>query len=1326
MNPSLYPWQDPEVKDLSQRIDTSTDKVVSTDELKKFLDTKDIVPDTNKLLQVLSSKESELRKISWLESAVKSLTESVISRDLLKIPFDKMTFTDTQKAAILLHEWLYWGKSLWGEKSVSPETTKVDNKDKNIENSKKTELTQNIWDKYTLKRIISNVSGLPSTYTANLDEIKLSDDKKSATLDLYMVEKWVLINKEVKDNKSNNDSQTTIKFERQSDGSRWLSSNKEDKDKTLIRLQDGSQIVRLPQSDGSVQDFKISLGNSLELKPHMPNQEYFNKIDWWKGIGAFGTGVKLSKMLPYVDKEHDSAYYIADLTFNNKSLWQQILFDQNGKPLNSKKYWVKTPWMPWQVYETTDSEKNFYVNKLQDTNTKPNDITKVTELKNYETKIIDTDIKSVDLDKSLLNAWYVVDHVPTESVYHIAQRDVNNGGKLDSKLTITQNELTKLSKWEILPIYLKDIWKYYNLKAIDGKIALQEDKTIEEKKNKISENLKKTLELWRKNWLWQERFARYGGLQSWPVISNVQYVGPKEDMYLDEKARKQDKLLFQAVLWLPNASQNLRIKTATILMEWNQLQGMPEDYKSSSDFVKSSQEVTIETNDILKTYIVGMKDWHIAFEEKYIVKSWATEKDKTKIEQEEKNAFKQFIESYHDIDGKKMFEWKSFTEIKNNKWEFIGYLVDTTKKWASQSYTSFDMKGNIISKLPIDAKTDDNKDLTKVKLDASYEVKNKNERVIGLTQEWDQAKELSEKIQSAPDKIKNFVKEGGFQWKAPIEYKTPWSQKVEGFIVDVIRSENVVSSEKWKNWKIINKEKPENVTYRVLFNIDGTVNTTKDVYKLDSNWNSTKVDIFRAKVIGEKLVIDKESKITSAESDLIQAKQRKELINSASQNGVVRFEKDKKVYELTKQQAEDYAYQRLQSDPLIKKQLDYKKKEEDITKKYAIKIKDPINKDDYKKDTPAYNAINNNPFYNKEQLNQFLDIQKEKELQDIKSEELSNEQKDLIQIKINEFIAIPDNFKDFEVKTLKEIKSNTTVSTVETKNTLPKTVVSPKQEIIIAGNNEKADIQSIVSGFKDTIRFDGNPTVKIINNIPTIIDVHPRDPNTGKVIVGEKPVSIKYENWAFESVDQNYTFVKDNSTNKQILVPVEKNTTLSNQVSTPSSSSEQPSTISNKKESNELPTFRWSKYINNPPALNFVTEQWQIADKNWFTKEQANQDRTSDFWQLIKFVREYSWDNIALKELQSSIINKNATDIIEKVQDWSLDHGCNCKDDNNTLKLNDNKLGINTYAALLCTLQKEWAPQWSIVDTQRQYFRKILTPTIVASIENKKSYENIA
>jgi hypothetical protein len=46
-----------------------------------------------------------------------------------------------------------------------------------------------------------------------------------------------------------------------------------------------------------------------------------------------------------------------------------------------------------------------------------------------------------------------------------------------------------------LPIYLKDVGKYYNLKSIDGKISLQEDKTIEDKKNKISENLKKTLEL---------------------------------------------------------------------------------------------------------------------------------------------------------------------------------------------------------------------------------------------------------------------------------------------------------------------------------------------------------------------------------------------------------------------------------------------------------------------------------------------------------------------------------------------------------------------------------------------------------------------------------------------------------------------------------------------------------------------------------------------------------------------------------------------------------------------------------------------------------------
>jgi len=43
------------------------------------------------------------------------------------------------------------------------------------------------------------------------------------------------------------------------------------------------------------------------------------------------------------------------------------------------------------------------------------------------------------------------------------------------------------------------------------------------------------------------------------------------------------------------------------------------------------------------------------------------------------------------------------------------------------------MKGNIISKIPSDAKTDDNKYLSKILLDSSYEVKNKNEKIVGLT-----------------------------------------------------------------------------------------------------------------------------------------------------------------------------------------------------------------------------------------------------------------------------------------------------------------------------------------------------------------------------------------------------------------------------------------------------------------------------------------------------------------------------------------------------------------------------------------------------------------
>jgi hypothetical protein len=96
-----------------------------------------------------------------------------------------------------------------------------------------------------------------------------------------------------------------------------------------------------------------------------------------------------------------------------------------------------------------------------------------------------------------------------------------------------------------------------------------------------------------------------------------------------------------------------------------------------------------------------------------------------------------------------------------------------------------------------------------------------------------------------------------------------------------------------------------------------------------------------------------------------------------------------------------------------------------------------------------------------------------------------------------------------------------------------------------------------------------------------------------------------------------------------------------------------------------------------------------------------------------------------LNELKWSIATKNAANIIEKVQDWSLDHWCNCKDDNNALKLNDNKLGINTYAALLCTLQKEGV-KWSVVNNQREQFKNLLSPSIIASIETKKSYENIA
>jgi hypothetical protein len=47
-----------------------------------------------------------------------------------------------------------------------------------------------------------------------------------------------------------------------------------------------------------------------------------------------------------------------------------------------------------------------------------------------------------------------------------------------------------------------------------------------------------------------------------------------------------------------------------------------------------------------------------------------------------------------------------------------------------------------------------------------------------------------------------------------------------------------------------------------------------------------------------------------------------------------------------------------------------------------------------------------------------------------------------------------------------------------------------------------------------------------------------------------------------------------------------------NQNNTSSTFPEKKVNTSESKESHEnLPNFKWSKYINNPPALNFVTQQ---------------------------------------------------------------------------------------------------------------------------------------
>jgi hypothetical protein len=47
-----------------------------------------------------------------------------------------------------------------------------------------------------------------------------------------------------------------------------------------MRLQDGTQVVRLPLSDGSVKDMKFSLNaTNLSFSDHIPDRSYLNGLN---------------------------------------------------------------------------------------------------------------------------------------------------------------------------------------------------------------------------------------------------------------------------------------------------------------------------------------------------------------------------------------------------------------------------------------------------------------------------------------------------------------------------------------------------------------------------------------------------------------------------------------------------------------------------------------------------------------------------------------------------------------------------------------------------------------------------------------------------------------------------------------------------------------------------------------------------------------------------------------------------------------------------------------------------------------------------------------
>lgn len=1068
MNPNLYPGGDPKTQELANRIDKNSNNKVDVQELQSFLEAQDVKPDQSDLLKILNSKENELRKIDGLEEAVSKLALKIISAEDLKKP---LPLSATQEAIVLVYEGLYGGKST--KKAASSQAvSETTPEDENgtwaidspvIENlgEKAPALTPEMRDRYTLKRSISNVSGLPQWYVANLDELLLSqvDNVTSAKLTLYMNEQGVLVSKEVKENENNNDNQTIIKFEKKPDNSWELAQEKdpETQDKAMIRLQDGTQIVRLPQNDNSVSDKRVSFVNGkLSLTDYMPSLAPKDALDEKLGNAALET------LLPMIDKNDKGAYYYARVaTRDGKFLWpksgntQIVLFDIYGTPIkgqviksvgdikdkkNIPGYFTTTD-NPQEKYATNSTE-SAYKEYIKDNSAK---IIKgvfdkviyddITEKEKWEAKLnLVIDKSSPELNNIL------VDYVAQEGKIHLGTLTENN--VFDSKLTLLKENLENGKE---LPIFLKtapDTGGYYIVKLNKETVTLSRDIEREKEISKLRSGYDNFLERTAGR-------ATYGSLDEKISISQPIPVENMEDKVFDYEGKKRPltDIVFAVNVGMDEASSqadntkrsgiinpNPAILTASVKLAGNTVQGFTPPEKWENDLFYQAKEgdkdktIIIETPTGLLEYKVGVKQKggqrNIHFQPINL--------DPTQDE----SVTKTLISQYQDNKGNKLFgeDGQEFTRLENSKGEIQGYAVETNAT-SGKAYTAFDMKGNIIGKdklLGLVSK--DNKiDLKDSVFDTSYQVVNKNERLIGLTNKGEQKKNHEQLVLESPLKIQKAITNGGFSLVGEVnKVQITSDMPVEGFFAKIRKDDS---------------------EYTVNFTLEGEVNSHLWIYEANAPSK-----VLQGEIINNTLFITDANTLLSEKEKAEQAELRKKLVEWYPRDGIVRVLKDEKVYEINAQASTRFAHEQLAEHGNIDAQ-----KKDQYTKNLEKINNDHVYKDavlESYADMPFYERLrdlSNNPAYFTEtNIRKIIDQSKEESLKELEKTRTTPEENKRLEQAVKDFIKTPGNFDNYPVEASMEITSNRVSSTTDsTSESSPDTTTSNDKPSSTQSSNDK-------------------------------------------------------------------------------------------------------------------------------------------------------------------------------------------------------------------------------------------------------------------------------